>query len=181
MEPDDHSMPGLKNIDSSSSSSVIDSISESDKDLVSFFQSLNLSDNQQDNKNVRKDENFDNKETYHPYPLKHGVENCPYYMRTGTCSFGMTCRFNHPIGRATKVSYSWTWKPFSFFPFFPLLLFSLVLLYSEVFVLKVHGGKRAKIESLDQTKRMDCKVWTLEFHIFVICSINVLLLCLNIV
>ncbi|KAL9267093.1 Zinc finger CCCH domain-containing protein [Drosera capensis] len=40
------------------------------------------------------------------YPVREGVEDCAFYMRTGTCKFGMACRFNHPIrakGSAVKV------------------------------------------------------------------------------
>lgn len=33
-------------------------------------------------------------------PLKldlQGEKECSYYMRTGQCKFGLTCRFNHPV------------------------------------------------------------------------------------
>lgn len=34
------------------------------------------------------------------YPQRHGVADCDHYMRTGYCSFGYRCRFNHPIDRS---------------------------------------------------------------------------------
>lgn len=33
------------------------------------------------------------------YPERPGVQDCTYYLRTGLCKFGMTCRFNHPPNR----------------------------------------------------------------------------------
>mmetsp|Transcript_16781 Transcript_16781/g.41313 ORF Transcript_16781/g.41313 Transcript_16781/m.41313 type:complete len:371 (-) Transcript_16781:145-1257(-) len=32
------------------------------------------------------------------YPLRPGVPPCSFYQRTGTCSFGATCKWNHPEG-----------------------------------------------------------------------------------
>ncbi|KAG6554599.1 hypothetical protein Mapa_003617 [Marchantia paleacea] len=34
-----------------------------------------------------------------PYPERSGEPDCTYYMRTGLCGFGMSCRFNHPPNR----------------------------------------------------------------------------------
>ncbi|KAL3627177.1 zinc finger CCCH domain-containing protein [Castilleja foliolosa] len=28
--------------------------------------------------------------------LTRGAIHCPYYMKTGTCKFGATCKFDHP-------------------------------------------------------------------------------------
>eukprot|EP00246_Nothoceros_aenigmaticus_P012393 TRINITY_DN3825_c0_g1_i2.p1 TRINITY_DN3825_c0_g1~~TRINITY_DN3825_c0_g1_i2.p1 ORF type:complete len:494 (+),score=18.11 TRINITY_DN3825_c0_g1_i2:438-1919(+) len=33
------------------------------------------------------------------YPERPGEQDCPFYMRTGLCGFGMSCRFNHPPNR----------------------------------------------------------------------------------
>ncbi|CAM6082199.1 unnamed protein product [Calypogeia fissa] len=33
------------------------------------------------------------------YPERPGEPDCTYYMRTGLCGFGMSCRFNHPPNR----------------------------------------------------------------------------------
>ncbi|KAJ3670898.1 hypothetical protein LUZ60_008324 [Juncus effusus] len=29
-------------------------------------------------------------------PVRQGEADCPFYMKTGSCKFGSTCRFNHP-------------------------------------------------------------------------------------
>ncbi|KAK3025115.1 hypothetical protein RJ639_044355 [Escallonia herrerae] len=29
-------------------------------------------------------------------PRREGAVNCPYYMKTGTCKYGATCKFDHP-------------------------------------------------------------------------------------
>ncbi|XP_029122312.1 zinc finger CCCH domain-containing protein ZFN-like isoform X2 [Elaeis guineensis] len=34
-----------------------------------------------------------------PYPERPGEADCGYYIRTGLCRFGMTCKFNHPPNR----------------------------------------------------------------------------------
>ena len=31
-----------------------------------------------------------------PCPERPGEPNCPYYMKTGTCRYGITCKFSHP-------------------------------------------------------------------------------------
>lgn len=33
------------------------------------------------------------------YPERPGEPDCTYYVRTGLCRFGSTCRFNHPHDR----------------------------------------------------------------------------------
>ncbi|KAL4193463.1 hypothetical protein AMTRI_Chr06g199490 [Amborella trichopoda] len=33
-----------------------------------------------------------------PYPERSDQPDCSFYMKTGTCKFGMNCRFNHPHG-----------------------------------------------------------------------------------
>ncbi|XP_068655234.1 zinc finger CCCH domain-containing protein ZFN-like [Aristolochia californica] len=39
-----------------------------------------------------------------PYPERPGEPDCAYYIRTGLCRFGMTCRFNHPVNRKLAVA-----------------------------------------------------------------------------
>ncbi|XP_008676803.1 zinc finger CCCH domain-containing protein 33 isoform X1 [Zea mays] len=39
-----------------------------------------------------------------PYPERVGEPDCSYYMRTGMCRFGMTCKFNHPADRKLAVA-----------------------------------------------------------------------------
>ncbi|XP_060170845.1 zinc finger CCCH domain-containing protein 43-like [Lycium barbarum] len=36
------------------------------------------------------------------YPLRPDAEDCAYYMRTGTCKYGLSCKFNHPSRRQNQ-------------------------------------------------------------------------------
>lgn len=35
------------------------------------------------------------------FPERPGQPECQYYMKTGDCKFGITCRYHHPKDRAT--------------------------------------------------------------------------------
>ncbi|RXI02377.1 hypothetical protein DVH24_030306 [Malus domestica] len=39
-----------------------------------------------------------------PYPERAGEPDCSYYIRTGLCRFGATCRFNHPPNRKLAIA-----------------------------------------------------------------------------
>ncbi|XP_073117594.1 zinc finger CCCH domain-containing protein ZFN-like isoform X2 [Elaeis guineensis] len=39
-----------------------------------------------------------------PYPKRPGEPDCAYYIRTGLCRFGMTCKFNHPPNRKMAIA-----------------------------------------------------------------------------
>ncbi|XP_034682940.1 zinc finger CCCH domain-containing protein ZFN-like isoform X1 [Vitis riparia] len=39
-----------------------------------------------------------------PYPERPGEPDCSYYIRTGLCRFGITCRFNHPPNRKLAIA-----------------------------------------------------------------------------
>ncbi|KAK4761499.1 hypothetical protein SAY87_029383 [Trapa incisa] len=39
-----------------------------------------------------------------PYPERPGEPDCSYYIRTGLCRFGETCRFNHPANRKLAIA-----------------------------------------------------------------------------
>ncbi|KAL6988885.1 hypothetical protein U1Q18_014637 [Sarracenia purpurea var. burkii] len=39
-----------------------------------------------------------------PYPVREGEPDCSYYIRTGLCRFGATCRFNHPPNRKLAIA-----------------------------------------------------------------------------
>ncbi|KAJ6845721.1 zinc finger CCCH domain-containing protein ZFN-like isoform X1 [Iris pallida] len=39
-----------------------------------------------------------------PYPERPGEADCAYYIRTGLCRFGVTCKFNHPPNRKLAVA-----------------------------------------------------------------------------
>ena len=45
----------------------------------------------------QQDENMEAK--VRTFPERPGEPDCTYYMRTGLCGFGMSCRFNHPPNR----------------------------------------------------------------------------------
>ncbi|XP_078433775.1 zinc finger CCCH domain-containing protein 63-like isoform X2 [Wolffia australiana] len=45
--------------------------------------------------NMRRDEGVERGQ----YPERPGEPDCSYYIRTGLCKFGITCRFNHPADR----------------------------------------------------------------------------------
>lgn len=38
------------------------------------------------------------------FPERPGQPDCKYYMRTGSCKYGLTCRFNHPPDWAISKS-----------------------------------------------------------------------------
>lgn len=38
------------------------------------------------------------------YPERPGEPDCSYYIRTGLCRFGATCRFNHPSDRKLAIA-----------------------------------------------------------------------------
>ncbi|GER43743.1 zinc finger CCCH domain-containing protein [Striga asiatica] len=37
------------------------------------------------------------------YPMRPDAEDCSYYMKSGSCKFGSSCKFNHPPRRNTQV------------------------------------------------------------------------------
>lgn len=39
-----------------------------------------------------------------PYPERLNEPDCAYYIRTGLCRFGMTCRYNHPPNQRLAVA-----------------------------------------------------------------------------
>lgn len=50
--------------------------------------------------------NLRSSETMEPgtYPERPGEPDCSYYIRTGLCRFGATCRFNHPPNRKLAIA-----------------------------------------------------------------------------
>jgi hypothetical protein len=37
------------------------------------------------------------------YPVRPDSEDCSFYMRTGSCKYGSSCKFNHPVRRKLQV------------------------------------------------------------------------------
>ncbi|KAJ0753361.1 putative transcription factor C3H family [Helianthus annuus] len=31
------------------------------------------------------------------YPTRPDAQDCSFFIRTGTCKFGSSCKFNHPV------------------------------------------------------------------------------------
>ncbi|RZB53340.1 Zinc finger CCCH domain-containing protein ZFN-like isoform A [Glycine soja] len=50
--------------------------------------------------NLRSSETMESE----PYPEHPGEPDCSYYIRTGLCRFGATCRFNHPPNRKLAIA-----------------------------------------------------------------------------
>ncbi|KAF5459994.1 hypothetical protein F2P56_019896 [Juglans regia] len=44
----------------------------------------------------------DTKRYQYQYPVRPEAEDCAFYLKTGTCKFGSTCRFNHPVRRKNQ-------------------------------------------------------------------------------
>lgn len=59
-----------------------------------------------------------------PYPERVGEPDCSYYMRTGMCRFGMTCKFNHPADRKLVKSI--------LLPFFQALEYIILLCLQNI-------------------------------------------------
>ncbi|GAB4848039.1 hypothetical protein Ancab_002699 [Ancistrocladus abbreviatus] len=54
---------------------------------------------------VGKDENDSNSNSLsHPHPLRPYAADCSFYLKTGTCGFGLNCRFNHPLPKPFQVN-----------------------------------------------------------------------------
>jgi len=45
-------------------------------------------------------------ESENVYPVRPGAEDCSFYMRTGSCKFGSSCKFNHPLARKFQVNFT---------------------------------------------------------------------------
>lgn len=37
------------------------------------------------------------------YPVRPDAEDCSFYIRTGNCKYGSSCKFNHPVRRKLQV------------------------------------------------------------------------------
>nr|GFC72285.1 zinc finger CCCH domain-containing protein 33 [Tanacetum cinerariifolium] len=63
------------------------------------------------------------------YPERPGQPECEYYLKTGTCKFGPTCKFHHPrdmAGIAGRVSLVCVYCPY-------FLIHRLQVVYRFVF------------------------------------------------
>ncbi|KAJ0105698.1 hypothetical protein Patl1_18214 [Pistacia atlantica] len=56
----------------------------------------NISEVENGNENDNENENGNQMIKKYPYPVRPDAEDCPYYMKNGSCKFGSNCKFNHP-------------------------------------------------------------------------------------
>ncbi|KAJ8615632.1 hypothetical protein MRB53_035004 [Persea americana] len=44
------------------------------------------------------------------YPVRRAEPDCSFYLRTGTCKFGLNCKFNHPPRQRNQVGMEGKWN-----------------------------------------------------------------------
>lgn len=66
-------------------------------------ENMNKTDNggKQVEEHEEEEEEETEKSLMSEFPVRSGVEDCSFYLRTGMCKFGMNCKFNHPPDRKT--------------------------------------------------------------------------------
>ncbi|XP_022740950.1 zinc finger CCCH domain-containing protein 43-like isoform X2 [Durio zibethinus] len=75
-----------------------------EESLVEGLKSVSLEENDRnsygDNNNGSENlqAEWEDGENYQ-YPLRPCAEDCSFFLKTGTCKFGLNCKFNHPVGR----------------------------------------------------------------------------------
>lgn len=47
--------------------------------------------------------NEENKDEPSLYPDRPGERDCHYFLRTGKCGYGSSCRYNHPVSHVPEV------------------------------------------------------------------------------
>lgn len=55
------------------------------------------------------------------YPVRPDAEDCSFYIRTGSCKYGSSCKFNHPVRRKLQVLF--------FFFFYPMIFVMCSLVF----------------------------------------------------
>ncbi|KAK6913035.1 hypothetical protein RJ641_022636 [Dillenia turbinata] len=68
-------------------------------EVVEEFKNVGLQKCDGENDNKENSESSTTTNGRSQYPLRPYAEDCPYYMKTGSCKFGLNCRFNHPVVR----------------------------------------------------------------------------------
>ncbi|KAB5525086.1 hypothetical protein DKX38_022835 [Salix brachista] len=79
---------------------------ESDKKSEKFDENDNESSEKEgDNLEMKNESNgdADNNRMHHQYPVRPEADDCAFYMKTGTCKFGVNCKFNHPVRRKNQI------------------------------------------------------------------------------
>ncbi|KAG5230266.1 TRANSCRIPTION FACTOR C3H FAMILY-RELATED [Salix purpurea] len=79
---------------------------ESDKKSEKIDENDNESSEKEgDNLEMKNESNgdADNNRMHHQYPVRPEADDCAFYMKTGTCKFGVNCKFNHPVRRKNQA------------------------------------------------------------------------------
>ncbi|KAL7190284.1 hypothetical protein ACSBR2_022543 [Camellia fascicularis] len=71
------------------SQSTLESDCFTDESLSQKFENIGLRSNEDESSNES-------------HPLRPYAEDCPFFLRTGTCKFGLNCKFNHPVRRTNQ-------------------------------------------------------------------------------
>ncbi|KAL6994412.1 hypothetical protein U1Q18_012516 [Sarracenia purpurea var. burkii] len=79
--------------------STLDSNGFTDETLSQKFEKFGLGSNDDENENVHGNHDDLGGELL---PIRPYAEDCAYYLRTGTCKFGLNCRFSHPVRRTNQ-------------------------------------------------------------------------------
>lgn len=89
-------------------------------------------------------------------PLRPYAGDCPHYVRTGACKFGLSCRYNHPIKKVQQVNLCIGLVVLYVISLFLLCLFYLRCTVCCVFcLLKVFNGGDPGSDKLGM---VECKV-----------------------
>ncbi|XAR51949.1 hypothetical protein NMG60_11006760 [Bertholletia excelsa] len=76
----------------------------SEEALSHKFENVGLRSSEVENGNIDGDQSDPGgRDISKLHPLRPHAEDCPYYLRTGTCKFGLNCRYNHPVRRTNQV------------------------------------------------------------------------------
>ena len=83
--------------------------------VVEQFDSLELQSNGDAANMVKEEEEEEEevveeeekKEKIDSYPLRPNAADCAFYIKTGTCQFGLNCRFNHPAKGYLRYLLNW--------------------------------------------------------------------------
>ena len=79
--------------------------------LVQDFQNVGLESSQTDSSlHDSSDSGYNgddsNEDSNLQHPIRPHAEDCSFFIKTGTCKFGLKCKFNHPVSAKHMVFYS---------------------------------------------------------------------------
>ncbi|XP_027153829.1 zinc finger CCCH domain-containing protein 66-like isoform X2 [Coffea eugenioides] len=83
--------------------------SQTERALVAEFQNVGLNSFDNDNRGGLNSAHNDSGGPQR-LPLRPYAGDCPHYVRTGICKFGLTCKFNHPVKKTSLVVKDKDWS-----------------------------------------------------------------------